>query len=124
MYQVENYTSINNIGTAVLLEALLASVMGKKDLTPEVSGKYRVGDIRHCFADITGARRVLEYEPKVDFEPGFEELAAWLEGQVGDDRVAQAKEELVKRGWRSQAKDSMTPAHRGTERFRTSYGTN
>ena len=38
-------------------------VLGKRDLEPEIAGNYRVGDIRHCFADITLARRVLGYEP-------------------------------------------------------------
>ena len=64
----------------------------------EVTGKYRVGDIRHCFADITLARRVLGYEPKVTLEDGLEELAGWLEGQVAEDHVAKARQELDARG--------------------------
>jgi dTDP-L-rhamnose 4-epimerase len=76
----------------------LARVMGKGYIEPELTGKYRVGDIRHCFADITLARSVLGYEPEVDFETGLEELASWLEGQVATDRVEQASAELAVRG--------------------------
>ena len=76
----------------------IAKVMGKEYLEPELTGKYRVGDIRHCFADITLARSTLGYEPEVDFEEGLEELAGWLEGQVATDRVEQASAELAARG--------------------------
>ncbi|MEA2561508.1 MAG: dTDP-L-rhamnose 4-epimerase [Acidobacteriota bacterium] len=76
----------------------MAEVLGRKDLEPEVTGKYRVGDIRHCFADITMARRVLGYEPQMPLERGLIELSSWLEGQVATDRVAQAGEELAARG--------------------------
>jgi dTDP-L-rhamnose 4-epimerase len=76
----------------------IARVVGKEYLEPEISGKYRVGDIRHCFADITRARTVLGYEPSVDLEDGLEELAGWLEGQVATDRVEQASAELAARG--------------------------
>lgn len=75
----------------------LATVMGK-DIAPEVNGKYRVGDIRHCFADLTKARTLLGFEPKVDFEEGLAELALWLEGQIAVDSVNQATEELASRG--------------------------
>ena len=76
----------------------MAAVMGKEHLSPEIIGKYRVGDIRHCFADITKARTVLGYEPRVALEDGLTELAAWLAGQAAVDRVAQASAELAARG--------------------------
>jgi dTDP-L-rhamnose 4-epimerase len=57
-----------------------------------------VGDIRHCFADISLARTVLGYEPQVALENGLEELAAWLEGQEATDRVEEASAELAARG--------------------------
>lgn len=80
------------------IAARLARVMGKEHIRPEILGKYRVGDIRHCFADITKAREVLGYEPQVSLDEGMTELAAWLEGQAAVDRVAQASAELTKRG--------------------------
>jgi dTDP-L-rhamnose 4-epimerase len=86
-----SYT-IREIGTR------LARVIGKEYLEPEITGKYRVGDIRHCFADISRARAVLGYEPQVNLEDGLEELAGWLDGQVATDRVEQASAELAARG--------------------------
>ena len=72
--------------------------MGKGHIEPEITGKYRVGDVRHCFADISLARRLLGYEPQVRFEDGLDELVEWLEGQVAVDRVDQASAELSARG--------------------------
>jgi dTDP-L-rhamnose 4-epimerase len=76
----------------------LARVVGKEHVEPEVNGKYRVGDIRHCFSDISLARETLGYEPRVSLEDGMAELAAWLEGQVADDRVEDATAQLAARG--------------------------
>lgn len=76
----------------------IAAVIGKEYLEPEITGKYRVGDIRHCFADISLARASLRYEPRVDLEDGLVELAGWLEGQVATDRVEEASAELAARG--------------------------
>lgn len=57
-----------------------------------------MGDIRHCFADIGHARRVLGYAPSVSLDDGLTELAQWLEGQQADDRVDAARSELATRG--------------------------
>jgi len=76
----------------------LAAVMGKRNIAPEITGKYRIGDVRHCFADISLARRVLGYSPRAQLDEGLTELAGWLDGQVAHDRVAQAKKELDSRG--------------------------
>ena len=76
----------------------MAEVMGKRGMAPEITGKYRMGDIRHCFADIAKAREQLGYVPQVGLDEGLAELAAWLEGQAAVDRVAQASAELAARG--------------------------
>jgi dTDP-L-rhamnose 4-epimerase len=78
--------------------AALAEVLGREHIRPEITGKYRVGDIRHCFADITLARRILGYEPQMPLERGLLELSSWLEGQVASDRVAEGHAELAARG--------------------------
>lgn len=80
------------------IAARLGRILGKTSLVPEVTGKYRVGDIRHCFADISLAGKVLGYRPQVDLDPGMAELAAWLEGQVAVDSVDAATSELATRG--------------------------
>lgn len=76
----------------------LAKVMNKQNIRPEITGKYRVGDIRHCFSDLTKARNMLGYEPRVKFEEGLAELAQWLEGQIAVDKVNEASNELASRG--------------------------
>jgi dTDP-L-rhamnose 4-epimerase len=79
----------------------IASRLGRilgKDIEPQVTGKYRVGDIRHCFADITRAEKVLGYRPLVAMDDGMVELAEWLEGQVAIDSVDAATSELAARG--------------------------
>lgn len=75
----------------------LAQVMGK-DIEPEITGRYRTGDIRHCYADISLAREVLGYEPQVVFEEAIEELAAWVKQQKAEDMCEQAAAELAARG--------------------------
>jgi dTDP-L-rhamnose 4-epimerase len=76
----------------------LARTVGKDYLVPELTGDYRAGDIRHCFADISLARTLLAYEPAVALDEGLAELAAWLEGQVADDNGAAAAAALARRG--------------------------
>jgi dTDP-L-rhamnose 4-epimerase len=76
----------------------LAQVMGRPDITPHVTGKYRAGDIRHCFADMSRSAAELGFVPQVDFREGLEQLAGWLAGQVAQDSVERATEELARRG--------------------------
>ncbi|HET7507777.1 MAG TPA: NAD-dependent epimerase/dehydratase family protein [Solirubrobacterales bacterium] len=76
----------------------LARVTDREEIEAEVTGRYRVGDIRHCFADITRAREVLGYEPQIALDDGMAELAEWLEDQTAEDRVESAHGELVARG--------------------------
>ncbi|MEI6350098.1 MAG: NAD-dependent epimerase/dehydratase family protein [Verrucomicrobiota bacterium] len=76
----------------------LARVLGKERLEPEITGRYRMGDIRNCFADISLARKVLGYEPQIALQDGLAELAAWLEGRTAIDGLARACNELETRG--------------------------
>jgi dTDP-L-rhamnose 4-epimerase len=66
-----------------------------KNIEPEYVGKYREGDIRHCIADITKARNLLGYEPKVKLEEGLSGLLDWVKNQTPDDRVDAATAELA-----------------------------
>jgi dTDP-L-rhamnose 4-epimerase len=77
---------------------LLATAIGRPDLTPEITGRYRAGDIRHCFADITRAREVLGFAPAHPLETSLDELVGWLDGQEAADRTADATAELERRG--------------------------
>ncbi|ELR69135.1 UDP-glucose 4-epimerase [Fulvivirga imtechensis AK7] len=80
------------------LAQLLAETMGKEYILPEITGEYRVGDIRHCFADISKANRILGYSPQVSLQEGMRELVEWLEDQMAEDHVDKAKAELSSRG--------------------------
>lgn len=75
----------------------LAKVMNV-EVSTEITGKYRVGDIRHCFADNSKIERLLNFTPQVDFEEGLAELAEWLEGQTAVDNIDHANKELSTRG--------------------------
>src|ERR1051326_7768899 len=60
----------------------------------EITGKYRAGDIRHCFADIASAKSLLGYAPRVRFADGIRELVHWLKQQTAEDNVAEATRQL------------------------------
>jgi dTDP-L-rhamnose 4-epimerase len=76
----------------------LAEVLERPHIEPEITGKYRVGDVRHCFADIGRARQSLGFEPEVALNDGIAELGRWLEGQAPEDQVDSAAAELAVRG--------------------------
>ena len=76
----------------------LARAMGKNRIEPEILGKARTGDIRHCFCDVRLAREKLGFEPRQDFADGLAELAEWVASTTAEDRVAQAQNELELRG--------------------------
>jgi dTDP-L-rhamnose 4-epimerase len=89
-------------GTAITIQdvaRLTAAALGKAHIAAHVSGQYRVGDIRHCFANISAARHELGFEPRVDLGAGLSELAGWIaRGQPAEDRVEHARHELASRG--------------------------
>lgn len=76
----------------------LADAMGRPELEPELVGKARAGDVRHCFADIGKAQAELGFAATKDFGEGLAELAEWVAAQQAVDRVAEARRELEARG--------------------------
>lgn len=85
--------SINEVATT------LATALGKEHIAPQVVGKYRAGDIRHCWADPTKARELLGFEPLYRFrDTGVKELVDWVRTQTAQDKAVAANEELVRRG--------------------------
>ena len=76
----------------------LAKAMGRNDIEPEVVGKGRIGDIRHCFCDGSKSEERLGFTARKDFQTGLAELAEWVAVQTADDRVEQARAELEARG--------------------------
>jgi len=72
----------------------LASALGV-EIEPELTEKYRAGDVRHCFADISAPKKFLGYEPKVKFSEGVRELVQWLREQRTEDHAAEAVQKLT-----------------------------
>jgi dTDP-L-rhamnose 4-epimerase len=76
-----------------------ASEEEKARLAPTIPGEYRAGDIRHCYADISKARRLLGYEPQIPLETGVSELVDWIRSQERpSDLTSAAHRELAARG--------------------------
>jgi dTDP-L-rhamnose 4-epimerase len=102
MERPESNGEVINVGcgrpiTINRVAEILAAALGK-DIAPVITQKYRAGDIRHCYADLTKARKLLGYEPQVTHEEGFRELAAWLAGQEADDKSETMLRELTAYG--------------------------
>jgi dTDP-L-rhamnose 4-epimerase len=76
----------------------IARALGRNDLEPEIVGKSRIGDIRHCFCDGSKASETLGFRATKDFDEGLAELSEWVAEQSADDRVEQARAELESRG--------------------------
>jgi dTDP-L-rhamnose 4-epimerase len=96
-----NY-GVFNIGTGRPLTVLdvahaLSRALGV-NVQPKIVTRFRDGDIRHCFADISKAREVLGYAPKVAFEDGIPDLVKWVRDQESLDLVDKAARELEERG--------------------------
>jgi dTDP-L-rhamnose 4-epimerase len=91
-----------NIGSGVPISirevaAELARAMDS-EIAAELTQKYRAGDVRHCFADISAARRLLGYKPCVRFADGLKQLVEWLCSQQPQDRAAEAVAQLCEFG--------------------------
>jgi dTDP-L-rhamnose 4-epimerase len=99
--EAANFQAIN-IGTGRAtsvrqIAELLASGL-KVQIGPSLVGRFREGDIRHCFADISRARRLLGFEPTVRLEDGIPQLLEWVKRQRATDGVVKATEELQMHG--------------------------
>jgi dTDP-L-rhamnose 4-epimerase len=76
----------------------IGRALNRNDLEPEIVGKGRIGDVRHCFCDATKAAEVLGFRAEKDFDSGIAELAEWVGSQPAEDRVGQARAELEAKG--------------------------
>ncbi|MGD0377451.1 MAG: SDR family NAD(P)-dependent oxidoreductase [Streptosporangiaceae bacterium] len=91
-----------NVGTGSPLSVTdiaryLAVALGK-NVPPEITGDFRAGDIRHCWADTAAARRDLGFRAEVSFADGVNDLVGWLAEHTADDRVDEARAELLAHG--------------------------
>ncbi|RYF21173.1 MAG: NAD-dependent epimerase/dehydratase family protein, partial [Oxalobacteraceae bacterium] len=84
-------------GSPTTVLDLVAQLLGSGGFSVpvRVTGQYRVGDIRHCFADLTRARQFIGFEPKVSLAEGLSRFCAWAGSQpMHEDRLEQASAEL------------------------------
>jgi len=71
----------------------------KTECNVQVTGRYRVGDIRHNVADLTKTRKILRFAPKYSFQRGVREFVRWVKCQtIQTDRYESSREELRARG--------------------------
>jgi dTDP-L-rhamnose 4-epimerase len=93
--QAVNVCTGRSLGLRELTDALRTRLGGPE---PEYVGRFRKGDIRHCYGDPSRARDLLGFEARVRFEDGIDDLAAWADGQEAVDRVDVARRELEAAG--------------------------
>lgn len=87
-------------GTATSIRRVAETLLelSGSSLSLEVPGEYRVGDVRHCVADISLARSLLGYAPRVALREGLREIWEWGRSQPASDLTARARAELVHHG--------------------------
>lgn len=92
-----------NVGTGVAIDVLtVANTLIEKygiNVPLKISGNYRLGDIRHNYADISLARNLLGFEPRWSFSDGIEAFVKWVNSQsVQDDKYEQSIKEMKYKG--------------------------
>jgi dTDP-L-rhamnose 4-epimerase len=91
-----------NVGTGrptsiAQVAEVLADALGVA-IAPELTGRFRKGDVRHCYSDASKIERLLGWRPEVDFPTGIRELVEWSASVEATDRVDEATQELADRG--------------------------
>lgn len=99
----EANNQVFNVGTGVATNVLrVANELVKNygvDVAINVSGNYRLGDIRHNYADLTKINRLLGFSPKVSFEAGLKNFAEWVNTQeVQEDKYQKSIDEMKAKG--------------------------
>jgi len=103
---IEKETANNqvfNVGTEVATDVITVATELSNNYGIQVpitiSGNYRLGDIRHNYADITKARQLLGFEPKISFKEGLKQFTDWVNTQeVEEDKYQQSIDEMKAKG--------------------------
>ncbi|MBJ9722873.1 NAD-dependent epimerase/dehydratase family protein [Acinetobacter calcoaceticus] len=99
----EANNQVFNVGTGIATSVLTVADQLVKNYTIDVpitiSGNYRLGDIRHNYADLSKIKKYLGFEPKVSFEEGITEFTKWVNTQeIQEDRYQQSINEMKEKG--------------------------
>ena len=99
----EAHGHVFNVGTGVATDVMtVAKTLCEKygiEVPITVSGNYRLGDIRHNYADISLAREILGFEPKWCFSDGISQFCKWVDSQaIKEDKYEASIEEMKKKG--------------------------
>lgn len=95
---IETYNIANGVKTTVLEIAKTLTNFINEDLQPIITGKFRVGDIRHCYADISKAHNMLGYQPEYNIERGISDFLNWADHEHAIDNSERAESELKGKG--------------------------
>ena len=64
-----------------------------------VTGRFRLGDIRHNYADMTKINKLLDFRPKMFFAEGIAKFTVWvLEQEIQEDKLSASLDEMKKKG--------------------------
>ena len=99
----EANNQVFNVGTGVATDVITVAESLSKNYGVEVpitiSGNYRLGDIRHNFADLTKINSTLGFEPKFSFEQGLKQFTDWVNTQeVQEDKYQKSIDEMKAKG--------------------------
>jgi dTDP-L-rhamnose 4-epimerase len=94
---------IFNVGTGIptdvitVLNELLKCYQVEIPYT--ISGNYRLGDIRHNYADLKKIKSILGFEPEINFEQGIKKFTAWVDSQeIVEDKYSHSIQEMKEKG--------------------------
>lgn len=102
--EVDNATGhVFNVGTGIATDVLtVANTLMEKygiNVPLTISGNYRLGDIRHNFADISAAKKILGFNPKWSFSDGISQFVNWVnEQEVQKDAYEDSIREMKEKG--------------------------
>lgn len=99
----EPLVDVFNVGSGVATDVMIIvetlQKLLEKKVKVEISGQFRLGDIRHNFASLDKARKVLGFEPTVTLEDGLRQFVAWVQGEsIQRDRYEESLQELKEKG--------------------------
>jgi len=99
----EPIVDVFNVGSGVATDVLtivntLQKLLGK-DVSVDISGQFRLGDIRHNYADLTKIQNIFGFKPTVSLQEGLKQFVDWVQGEtIQQDRYEQSLDELKSKG--------------------------